>query len=79
MIFAIVLTSVAFVFARGFVFTTEWGSLANKLLAAGIPSFIGLFAFFLAAVALRLFDLQGTLARLGLLRARKPVEGSLVG
>jgi len=79
MSFALVLTSVAFICARGFVFRTEWGGLANKLLAAGIPSFIGLFAFFLAAVALRLFDLQATLARLGLLRARKPAEGSLVG
>ena len=66
---AIVVTSGGFLLGRQFVVQTGSGNLVNQLIAAGIPSCTGLFAFFLAVLGL--FDVSAISPKLALLFRRK--------
>ena len=66
---AIVVTSGGFLLGRQFVVQTGSGNLVNQLIAAGIPSCTGLFAFFLAVLSL--FDVSAISPKLALLFRRK--------
>jgi len=62
-------TSGGFLLGRQFVVQTGSGNLVNQLIAAGIPSCTGLFAFFLAVLSL--FDVSAISPKLALLFRRK--------